>query len=127
MASPSYSDAVIDGGPDYLVANCTRVTVCSADPNGVWSAIAGVTLAEYTISGPDWSKLNGDVSGRKVQLAAQTGNNGSADGAANFIVYHDGTSEWMATLDGNGESVNNGSPANIAAHDVMEARDPTNP
>lgn len=126
MASPSFADVVIDGGPDYFESNVTKVAVCSSDPNGSYAAISGVTLAEYTVSSSNFTIADGDVSGRKISLNANlTGNNATADGSANFIVFHNGTDTWYGTVDGDGDSVNNGSPCNINSGKVYEVADPT--
>lgn len=127
MASPSFADAVIDGGLDYIVNNVTEVTLCTSDPNGVWSAIESGSndVCTYVVNSGDFTKANGDTSGRKVTLTQQTGNNGIATGAANFLVLHNGTDTWYGTIDADGDTVNSGSPVTINAVDVWEIADPT--
>lgn len=125
MASPSYSDPTMDGGLDYLMNNATAVSICSADPNGVYANIAGSEKAKYTgLTSGSFTKANGDVSGRKVTLNALTGNNGTAAGPGSFLVFHNNVDTWYATIDGDGDSVNIGSAANIGATDVWEIEDP---
>lgn len=125
MASPSFSDAVIDGGLDYIVNNVTTVSICTSDPLGVYGSIAGSEVAKYTgLTSGSWTKAD-DTSGRKVTMTAQSGNNGSGTGAANFIVFHDNASVWYGTIDGDGDTVNSGSPVTISAVDAWSIADPT--
>lgn len=126
MASPSFSDAVIDGGLDYIVNNVTAVSVCSSDPNGVYANIAGSELVKYTgLTSGDFTKAAGDSTGRKVSIGTQTGNNGTATGAANFVVFHNNTDTWYGTVDGDGDTINTGSPADINSGKIWEIADPT--
>jgi hypothetical protein len=125
MASPSWSDAVIDGGIDYIRNNCTRVDVCTTEPTTYTEATSTYSVASYVVDSSDFTKANGDVSGRKVTLAQQTGNNGTGTGAANFLAFSKTTgSEFLGVIDGDGDTVNSGSPVTINAVVVWEIRDP---
>ena len=127
MASPSTIDALKDAALDEL-ATATRVSVCSAEPAN-FAGIAAVSLATYTLTagtgGADWSIADGATDGRSLTMAAQTGNNGTATGVSNFVVWDDGTT-LLAVRDGNGSTVNDGSAANIAATVAWTVRDETN-
>ena len=127
MASPSTIDALKDAALDEL-ATATRVSVCSAEPAN-FAGIAAVSLATYALTagtgGADWSIADGATDGRSLTMAAQTGNNGTATGVANFVVWDDGTT-LLAVRDGNGSTVNDGSAANIAATVAWTVRDETN-
>jgi len=125
MASPSFADAVFDGGLNFLDSNVTRIDLCTADPNGVYGSIAGSSVANYTVDGTDFTIANGDTSGRKITLSQQTGNNGTATGAANFLVLSNGTDTWYGTINADGDTVNSGSPVTINAVDIWEINDPT--
>lgn len=125
MASPSFADVVIDGGLDYIANNVTAVSICTTDPNGVYANIAASEVAKYTgLTSGSFTKANGDTSGRKITLNQLTGNNGSATGAANFLVFHNNTATWYGTINADGDTVNNGSPVTINAVDIWEIRDP---
>lgn len=120
------SDATLDGALD-IIATCTAVHACSAEPAN-HAGIAAVSLGSYTLTAGDgngdWVIANGDVSGRKITLQAQSGNNGTATGAANFLAFTDGTTMHYTTA-GDGDTINSGSAWTIAAYDVAEFADPS--
>lgn len=66
------SDAVIDGALD-VVALSTIMTVCSAQPTTYTEATSTYALADVVIDSADFTKANGDTSGRKVTVGAQNG------------------------------------------------------
>lgn len=120
------SDAALDGTL-AIIATCTRVSICTAQPAN-FAGIAAVSVGNYTLTAGngngDWTIANGDTSGRKITLGAQSGNNGTGTGAANFLAFDDGsTLHW--TIAGDGDTVNSGSPVNISAVKVAELADPT--
>ena len=59
-----------------------KLHICSAQPTTFLEATTTYNLATFTISPADYTKANGDVSGRKNTLAAQTGASITADGTA---------------------------------------------
>ena len=59
-------DAILDKMADYIIANATRLVVCSSQPTTY-------ALADVTIDSSDFTKANGDTNGRKVTVAAQNG------------------------------------------------------
>lgn len=127
MASPNLHNDVYDAALAEL-ATATAVHACSAEPAN-HAGIAAVSLGSYTITAGagngDWTIADGDTSGRKLTLGAQSGNNGTATGAADFLAFTDGTT-LLCVIDGDGDTINSGSPWSIAATDVVELRDPTN-
>ena len=129
MASPNWSDTVLDGGLNVIADNATRVDICTTEPTTYAEATSTYTVANYTLTAGagngDWTLANGDTSGRKLTLGAQSGNNGTATGAANFLAFTNGTNTLYGVIDGDGDTVNSGSPVNISAVDVWEVRDPT--
>ena len=108
------------------VATCTAVHACTSEPAN-HAGIAAVTVGNYTLTAGngngDWTIADGDTSGRKLTLGAQSGNNGTGTGAANFLAFTDGTT-LLYTCAGDGDTVNSGSPFTIAATNVLELRDP---
>lgn len=66
----SASDAVLDGTLD-IIATGTLLTVCNAEPTTYAEASSTYALASHVLTGGDFSKANGDVSGRKVTVAQQ--------------------------------------------------------
>ena len=71
--------------------------------------------------GGDWLIAAGDVSGRKLTLLAQSGSNGTANGAVDCLALSDGTT-LLGVIDGDGETINAGSPWTTSAVDVLEIR-----
>jgi hypothetical protein len=121
MATPNWIAAVYDGGLDYISANATRVHVCSAEPAN-YAGIAAVQLAVYTISGANFTKAAGDVSGRKITLGAQSGNSATAAGNGTHLAFSNGSSTMYGVIAGDGDAISNGQIVNIAAVDVLEIR-----
>lgn len=120
------SNAVLDGALD-IIATCTRVSVCSAEPAN-FAGIAAVSLGSYTLTAGDgngdWVIADGDANGRKITLTEQTGNNATATGSANFLAFDDGATLHY-TIAADGDTVNNGSPFTISSVKVVEIADPT--
>ena len=74
MAKLIHND-VFDAALEEL-ATCTNLTFCSAQPAN-YAGIAAVSLVATTITagsaGADYTIADGDVSGRKLTITAQTG------------------------------------------------------
>ena len=125
MASPSFTDAIYDGGLLALAA-AVRVDICHTEPTtyGQATTTGTYSVGNYTITagsgGGDWLIAAGDVSGRKLTLLAQTGNNGTATGTGSFLAFTDNSSILYGVIDGDGDTVNSGSPVDIAEVDVWE-------
>ena len=67
-------DAVIDLMLDIIgSSNGDRLFICSAQPATYAEASATYDLATHILTSGDFSKDNGDTSGRKLILAAQNG------------------------------------------------------
>lgn len=92
-------DAFIDGGLD-AIDNCTTLTVTSAQPANQ-AGIAAVALASVTLTAGagngDYTKANGDVSGRKLSVLQQTGVSITASGTATHTGLDDGTNIYYTT------------------------------
>lgn len=120
-------DATIDDMLAIIADNCTRVDVCSTQPTTYAQATSTYTLGNYTLTAGDgngdWVIADGDTSGRKLTLQAQSGNNASADGTAGHLAFTDGTSRLYYVTTVSSETTNSGSPLNISAVDVLELRD----
>lgn len=123
MATPNWSNAVIDGGLDYIAANVTRVHVCSAEP-ATYAGIAAVQLAVYTVSSGNFTKSD-DTSGRKITLGALSGNTATAGGNGTHIAFSNGSNTLYGVIAGDGDAIANGQQVDIAAVDVWSIADPT--
>ena len=78
------SDAVIDGALD--VAAGDQISVCTTQPTDYTEATATYKLAISTaVAGGDFVNANGDVSGRKMTVAAQTAVTIDTTGTALFV------------------------------------------
>ncbi|MEQ1573104.1 MAG: hypothetical protein ABL993_02550 [Vicinamibacterales bacterium] len=109
-----------------LIDNGTRVVVCSGQPAN-FAGIAAVALADIAITagagGGDWSAIaNGDVSGRKITLAAQADVDIDTSGTATHISIDDG-STLLAVTTCTSQALTDTGTVTIPAHDY-EVQDP---
>lgn len=74
-------DAVLDKTLDEI-ATATRMCLCSSQPTTYTEAITTFELADVTMAGGDFTKANGDTSGRKVTMAAKNAVAVDASGTA---------------------------------------------
>lgn len=77
------NDSVMDAALDALVGN--QLHVCSAQPTTRTEAVTTYNLASASISGGDYTKADGDTSGRKTTLGAKTGLSITASGTATHV------------------------------------------
>lgn len=118
-------DPVFDAAHAKL-ATATRQVVCSAQPAN-FAGIAAVQLAEKTLTpglgNGVFTVANGDTSGRKVTVAQQTALSVTANGTANHVVYHDGTTLLGGTTC-TSQVLTSGNTITVPAH-KLELADPT--
>ncbi len=81
--------AVLDGALN-IVATATRMVALSGQPANYAAADTG-RLAEASLAGGDFALAVGDVSGRKVSIAAKSGLSVIAAGTADHVALLDGT------------------------------------
>jgi hypothetical protein len=115
------SNDVLDAALDKI-ATSTSLVLCSAEPANQ-AGIAAVTLGTYTIDGSDFTKADGDVSGRKTTVGSQTGNNASATGDGTHVALSDGTTLLYVTTCPT-KGVTSGEPFDVSSWKV-EIADPT--
>lgn len=88
------SNDVLDGSLN-VIRGATRMMVLNGEPANFAAADAG-KLAEVTLTTGDFTIGTGDVSGRKVAIAAKSGLNVLAAGTANHVALLDpGTSRLL--------------------------------
>lgn len=110
------ADSVLDAALDK-VATATTYCICSQQPTTRTEAVTTYNLGSKAITGGAFTKANGDVSGRKTTVAAQTGISITATGTANHIALVDATEILhVTTLPAQG--VTSGNTANVSAFDV---------
>lgn len=108
-------DDVLDAALDKI-ATATTMTITSAQPAN-YAGIVAVALAETTIGGGDFSKANGDVSGRKVTVGAQTDINVDSSGTATHICLDDGETLLSVTTC-TSQVLTSGNTVNVPAYDI---------
>lgn len=90
MAKSVHND-VLDGAFDVL-DQADLMTVCSAEPTTRTEAITTFKLADIAMTpNTDYTKADGDVSGRKVTVAAKSGVTVDSTGTATHVALVDGT------------------------------------
>lgn len=109
------ADSVLDAALDKI-ATATRMVVTSAQPAN-FAGIAAVALADVTVDSGDFTKANGDTSGRKVTVAAQSAVPVDASGTANHVCLDDGTTLLHVTTI-TGQAVTAGNTCNVGAYDI---------
>ncbi len=81
------SNDVLDGSLN-LVRAATRLVAVNGQPASYAAADSG-RLAEAALAGADFGLAAGDISGRKVSVAAKSGLSVIAAGTADHIALHD--------------------------------------
>lgn len=117
-------DATIDAMFDYIDQS-TVMHVCSAEPAN-YAGIAAVSLADVTMTADtDYTKANGDTSGRKVTVAAKNTVTVDVSGSATHVVLArvaDTTLRYVTTC--TTQSLTSGNTVNIPAWKI-EVLDPS--
>ena len=121
------ADAMLD-----KIATATRLTVCS-QIGGVGPAdyadidVLTHLLGSYTITAGDgngdFTITDGDTSGRKLTVAAQSGNQADETGTGQYICLDDGSTLLYQTTTP-AKSLNSGQSFDVASWSI-EVRDPT--
>ena len=125
MGASSHDD-VLDGALNIIKNNCTKVTVCSAEPTTYTAGLTTLALADVTVAAGDFTVAPGDVSGRKITRAQKTGGTGTADGTGTHEAYLDVTgTRLLEVVEITSVSIANGASVTFNAVDVLELRDPT--
>ena len=119
-------DIIMDGALD-IIATATKQIACSAQPTTYTEANATYALADIVIDGTDFTKANGDTSGRKVTVAAQSGVLIDTSGTATHVALvrtADSTLIYVTTCTSQALTANGANTVNFPAWDV-EVADPS--
>lgn len=117
------ADSVLDLLLDGIAAG-TILTVCNAQPTTRTEAVTTYKLADVVVDAGDFSKANGDTSGRKVTVAQQSAVLIDTSGTATHVAICDGTNLLAVTTCTSLALTANGSnTVTIPAHDY-EVSDP---
>jgi len=118
-------DIVMDGALD-VIASATKQVACSTQPTTYTEANATYALADIVIDGTAFTKANGDTSGRKVTVAAQSGVLIDTSGTATHVALvrtADSTLIYVTTCTSQALTANGANTVNFPAWDV-EIADP---
>lgn len=124
MAKSVHND-VLDAALNYIKNNATRLCVCNAEPTTYTQAITTYKLGIKTITSADFaSPADGDVSGRKLTVNAQTGVTVDAGGSAtHYALCDSATSKLLYVTTVTSQVLTLGNTMNTPAWDV-EIADP---
>jgi hypothetical protein len=89
---------VLDQALNYIDANVTRMTACSAEPTTYTEGNATFALADVTMAGADFTVANGDGGGntpRKVTVAAKSSVTVDTTGTATHVALLDVTNSAL--------------------------------
>lgn len=78
-------DSVLDGALDVIKNNCNGMQACSAEPTTRTEAVTTYELAAAAMTSGDFTHANGDTSGRKTTVAAQSGETVDNTGTATHV------------------------------------------
>lgn len=121
----SVHDDVLDGALDIIRNNCTRLTVCSTQPTTYTEGNATYALADVTVDSTDFTKGNGDTSGRKLTVAQQASVTVDTSGTAQHVALLDvGNSKLLYVTTCTSQSLTSGNTVTVPAWDI-EIADPT--
>lgn len=117
------ADEADDAALDYISNQSTTLHVCSGNPL-TRAAVLTNSLGNVAIDATDFTKANGDVSGRKATLAQQSIGAASASGTAHCVAVIDGTRLLRVNDLSADQAITVGNPVTVAAAD-HEIRDPS--
>ncbi len=117
MAKSVHAD-VLDGALNVIKNNCTRMTVCNAQPTTYTEANTTFALADVTMVSGDFTLAAGDTSGRKVTVAAKSAVPVDTTGTANHIALLDVTNtKLLLVTTCTAQGLTSGNTVNIPAWD----------
>lgn len=120
----SVHDDVLDGALNIIKNNCTRMTLCSAQPTTYTEANATFALADVTMASGDFTIANGVTSGRRVTVAAKSAVAVDTSGTVNHAALLDvANSKLLYVTTVSAQAVTAGGTANVDAWDI-EIEDP---
>lgn len=126
----SVNDAVLDAALNYIADNGDRIDICATQPTTYAEATSTNSLGTTTLTlgagNGDYTLANGDVSGRKLTVAAQTGISITSTGTADHLAITNGTDTLIYVTTITSQAVTSGNTADTSAWDI-EIEDPTAP
>lgn len=125
MAKSVHND-VLDGALNIIKNNCTRMTVCSAEPTTYTEGNATYALADVTMAATDFTNADGDTSGRKTTVAAKSSVLIDTSGTATHVALLDVSNTkllYVTTCTSQALTANGSNTVNFPAWDI-EIADP---
>lgn len=122
----SCNDLAMDAALD-VIATATRQIACSAEPTNYTEANSTYALADVTMTPGDFTKANGNTSGRKVTMAAKSAVLIDVSGTATHIALvrvADSTLLFVTTCTSQALTANGSNTVNFPAW-KDEIADPT--
>lgn len=120
------NDAVMDAGIDYIDQSNTMHVISAYSAGDGYATVVGNSLADVAVTpDTDFTKANGDVSGRKVTVAAKSAIPVDASGTATHIALvrtTDSSVRYVTTC--TPQALVAGNTVNVPAWDI-EIADPT--
>ncbi len=121
MAKSVHND-VLDGGLNIIKNNATTMILCDGQPTDRADALSKA-LADVAVTGTDFTAGDGDVSGRKLAVAAKSAVPVDSSGDGDHLALIDGTRLLYVTTC-TLKVVTAGDQVNIPTWDI-EIADPT--
>jgi len=90
------NDLFMDAAFDWLSTNATTMLACNAQPSNRGEALA-FALADVAVAGGDFTKNDGDTSGRKVTVGAKVDVLVDTGGTATHVAIISGTALLYVT------------------------------
>lgn len=117
------NDNAYDAVADHIIAGATRIIYFDVFTT-VYATAEAAKLAEVAVVGGDFTKANGDVSGRKLTTAAKNSVPVTGTGNINHAALVNDTDTIYAIADTpSAEAVQNGDTVNMPQLDWYEIRD----
>ena len=118
-------DDVLDGALNIIKNNCTRMTLCSAQPTTYAEGNATYALADVTMASGDFTNANGDTSGRKTTVGAKSAVPVDTTGTGTHVALLDvSNSKLLYVTTCTSQAVTAANTLNFPAWDI-EFADPT--
>lgn len=121
------ADSALDALLDKILTADKQI-LCEGQPANYSEATtdlgtgSGKKIADNAIDSSDWTKANGDTSGRKATIAQQTGVTIDVSGDPDHVAYvDDGASELLFITTMTTQPVTAGNTATINAHKIEVA------
>jgi len=114
------TDGYLDGGIDAIDGS-TAMNICTAEPTSIAECDSLSLIAAHTLTSGDFTKANGDVSGRKLTVAAQNSLSIDASGSATHIAINNGVDYYVTTC--TSQALTSGGTVSVPAWDI-EFADP---